>query len=50
LTHNQLEISKTKSSELVESLFETLKQTLENGEDILISGHFQVLPCSERKD
>ena len=36
--HNRLDLSKTKSAGLVESVFEIMKNTLENGEDILISG------------
>jgi integration host factor subunit alpha len=36
--YNQLNISKTKSTQVVESLFEIIKKTLENGENILISG------------
>ena len=36
--HNQLDLSKTKSANLVESVFDIMKNTLENGEDILISG------------
>ena len=31
-------LSKTKSTTVVESLLETIKQTLESGEDILVSG------------
>ncbi len=33
-----LRLSKSKSSELLGSLFETMKATLENGDDILIRG------------
>ena len=36
--YNQCGFSKTKSIEVVESLLETIKQTLESGEDVLISG------------
>jgi len=36
--HNQLDLSKTKSAGLVESVFDIMKNTMENGEDILISG------------
>ena len=36
--HNQLDLPKAKSAGLVESVFEIMKNTLENGEDILISG------------
>lgn len=35
---NQLNIPKNKSSEIVESLLEIIKSTLESGEDVLISG------------
>jgi len=35
---NQLGFSKKKSSETCESVFDIMKKTLENGEDILISG------------
>jgi integration host factor subunit alpha len=36
--HNRLDLPKAKSAGLVEPVFETMKNTLENGEDILISG------------
>jgi integration host factor subunit alpha len=36
--HNQLDLPKAKSADLVESVFDIMKNTLENGEDILISG------------
>jgi integration host factor subunit alpha len=36
--YNQCGLSKQKSVELVESLLESIKQTLESGEDVLISG------------
>ena len=36
--HNQLDLPKAKSAGLVESVFEIMKNTMENGEDILISG------------
>ncbi len=35
---NHLNRSKNKSSEIVESLIEIIKSTLESGEDVLISG------------
>ena len=35
---NQLNIPKSRSSEIVESLLEIIKSTLESGEDVLISG------------
>jgi len=36
--YNHVGLSKTKSTQVVESLLEIIKNTLENGEDILISG------------
>jgi integration host factor subunit alpha len=36
--YSQLGLSKAKSTELIESLLETIKETLESGEDVLISG------------
>ena len=36
--HAQLGFSKNRSFELVESVLEIIKNTLENGEDVLISG------------
>jgi len=36
--HSNLGHSKAQSAELVESLLEIIKQTLANGEDVLISG------------
>jgi integration host factor subunit alpha len=36
--YNQVGLPKKKSSQLVESILETIKKTLENGEDVLISG------------
>jgi integration host factor subunit alpha len=35
---NQLNIQKNRSSEIVDSLLEIIKSTLESGEDVLISG------------
>jgi len=35
---NQIGLSKTRSAQVVESLLEIIKKTLENGEDVLISG------------
>ncbi|MBW2616930.1 MAG: integration host factor subunit alpha [Deltaproteobacteria bacterium] len=48
---NQLNIPKNKSSEIVESLLEIIKSTLESGEDVLISsfGKFCVKEKGERK-
>ncbi len=37
-TQNHLSLSRKRSAELIETLLEIMKTTLENGEDILISG------------
>ena len=49
--YNQCGLSKTKSIEAVEFLLETIKQTLESGEDVLISsfGKFCVKEKNERR-
>jgi len=49
--YNQCGLSKTKSVEAVEFLLETIKQTLESGEDVLITkfGKFCVNEKNERK-
>ena len=49
--HAKLELSKTASTELVEALLEIIKRTLENGEDVLISGFgkFSVKRKKERR-
>lgn len=49
--HSRLEIPKTRSTELVESLLEIMKRSLENGEDVLISGFgkFSVKEKNERR-
>jgi len=36
--HDRLHFSNDRSAQLVDSLLETIKKTLENGEDVLISG------------
>ncbi len=36
--HNHLDLPKNRSAEVVESVLEIMKKTLENGEDVLISG------------
>ena len=36
--HKQVDLPKSKSIQAVESLLETIKKTLGNGEDVLISG------------
>ncbi|RLC28918.1 integration host factor subunit alpha [Candidatus Woesebacteria bacterium] len=37
-TYNQVGLSKTRSAQVVDSLLEIIQKTLENGEDVLISG------------
>jgi len=37
-TYNQVGLSKTRSAQVIDSLLEIIKKTLENGEDVLISG------------
>jgi integration host factor subunit alpha len=48
-THNQVGLSKTKSAQMVDSLLEIIKKTLESGEDILISG-FGKFSVKEKND
>ena len=48
-TYNQVGLSEPKSTQVVDSLLETIKRTLENGEDILISG-FGKLSVKEKND
>lgn len=49
--NDQLGFSKKRSSELVEILLEIMKKTMENGEDVLISGFgkFYVKEKNERR-
>ena len=49
--YKEIDISKTKSAHLIESILEIIKKTLENGEDILISGFgkFCIKNKSEQK-
>ncbi|MBW2064655.1 MAG: integration host factor subunit alpha [Deltaproteobacteria bacterium] len=49
--HQELGFSKGKSANVLESLLETIKKTLERGEDVLISGFgkFSVKNKRERK-
>ena len=47
--YNRLDFPKHKSAHLVEALFETIKKTLEGGEDVLISG-FGKLCVNEKKE
>lgn len=46
--YNQLDLPKPKSAQVVDSLLEVIKKTLENGEDVLISG-FGKFCVKERK-
>ncbi len=50
-TRNQLHLPKGKSAEVIESLMEIMKKTLESGEDVLISrfGKFCVKKKGKRK-
>ena len=47
----QLKVSKSESTKLIESLLETIKRTLESGEDVMISnfGKFSIKEKKERK-
>ena len=49
--HNQLGRSKKESAKMVEALFEIIKESLEGGEDVMISGFgkFSVLDRGERR-
>ena len=49
--YNHVGLSKSRSRNVVESLFEIMKQTLENGENLLISGFgkFVVRTKAERR-
>ena len=49
--YNQVGLSKPKSTQVVESLLEIIKKTLENGEDVLISrfGKFYVKEKRKRR-
>jgi integration host factor subunit alpha len=47
--HNHLDLPKSRSAELVESLLEIIKKSLEKGEDGLISG-FGKFCVKEKKD
>jgi integration host factor subunit alpha len=47
--HNQVGCTKKQSAELVDCLFEIIKGTLEDGEDVLISG-FGKFSIRERKE
>ena len=45
---NQTDLSRNRSSEIVETLLEIIKSTLESGEDVLISG-FGKFSVNEKK-
>ena len=47
--YNSTDLPKTKSVEIVDSLLEIIKQTLENGEDVLISGFGKFCVKEKRK-
>ena len=49
--HSQIALPKNKSTEIVETLLEIIKSTLESGEDVMISGfgRFCVREKRERK-
>jgi integration host factor subunit alpha len=49
--HNQIGFTQKRSSEIIETLLELIKNTLESGEDVLISnfGKFCVREKKERK-
>jgi len=47
--HKQVDLPKTKSAQVIESLLEIIKRTLENGEDVLISGFGKFCVKDKRK-
>jgi len=47
--YNQVGLPKKKSSQLVESILEIIKRTLEGGEDVLISGFGKFCVKDKRK-
>ena len=47
--YNQVGLSKTKSAQLLDPLLEITKKTLENGEDVLISGFGKFSVKDKRK-
>lgn len=47
--YNQVGLSKTKSAQVVELLLESIKKTLESGEDVLISGFGKFCVKEKRK-
>ena len=48
-TYNQVGLSKTRSAQVIESLLDIIKKTLENGEDVLISGFGKFCVKEKRK-
>ena len=47
--HKQVDLPKIKSAQLLDSLLEIIKKTLENGEDVLISGFGKFYVKDKRK-
>ena len=47
--HNEIDLSKGQSAELVESLFELIRERLENGEDIKLPGFGNFLIKEKRQ-
>jgi len=47
--YNQVGLSKTRSAQVIDSLLEIIKKTLENGEDVLISGFGKFCVKEKRK-
>jgi integration host factor subunit alpha len=47
--YRQVDLSKTRSAQVVESLLEIIKKALENGEDVLISGFGKFCVKDKRK-
>jgi len=47
--YRQVDLPKTRSAQVVESLLEIIKKTLENGEDVLISGFGKFCVKDKRK-
>jgi len=47
--YNQVGLPKTKSAQVVDSLLEVIKKTLEGGEDVLISGFGKFYVKDKRK-
>ncbi len=48
-TYNRVDLPKTKSAQVIESLLEIIKKTLENEEDVLISGFGKFCVKEKRK-